>query len=141
MALFPLTAALASLHDDVIQYSSDLHASFEETNPMSSYALANIHYTAILCHRGIRTLCEQGWTPLSSVLIRTLLDHVASCIAVTAVRERADYMGFKYFAPLYMRLSTDALMTKEEQEGARKELEKMIARLPNKDQADAKAFV
>ena len=67
MALFPLSAELDSLHNDVIQYSSDLHASFDDKSPMSTFALANVHYMAILCHRGIRTLCEQGWTPLTRI--------------------------------------------------------------------------
>jgi hypothetical protein len=116
VARFPLSSELSSLHDDVIQYSSDIHASFDEHSPMSTYALANVHYTAILCHRGIRELCEQGWALLSSVLLRTMLDHIINCIAITAVPKRADYMGFKYFAPLFLKLSTDPIMTDAERQ-------------------------
>jgi len=138
---FPLSSELSSLHDDVIQYSSDIHASFDEKSPLSTYALANIHYTAILCHRGIRTLCEEGWTLLSSVLIRTMLDHIINCIAITAVPERANYMAFKYFAPLPMKLATDPVMTATERKDARELLEKFIDRLPAGDQPEAKAFI
>ena len=42
VARFPLSSELSSLHDDVIQYSSDIHASFDEKSPLSTYALANI---------------------------------------------------------------------------------------------------
>lgn len=141
MSLFPLPPELNSLHDDVIQYASDLQALFDEKNPMSSYALANIHYTAILCHRGVRMLCEQGWTPLSSILIRTMLDHCASCIAVAWVPEQANYMGFKYFARLFIKLSTDPVMTEEEHKEPRGELEKLVNRLPPEDQSKARDLI
>src|SRR5581483_7405299 len=78
---------------------------------------------------------------LSSILIRTMLDHCASCIAVVWVPQRANYMGFKYFAPLFMKLSTDPVMTKEERKGAWGELEKLINRLSGEDQLKARAYV
>lgn len=141
MARFPLSAETSSLHDDVIQYSSDLHVAFDEHSPMATFALASVHYTAILCHRGIRDLCEQGWTLLSSVLLRTMLDHIINCTAITAVPENANFMGFKYFAPLLMKLSTDPVMTKAERIGPREELEKLVGRLSAKDQLDAQELI
>lgn len=141
MARYPLSSELSSLHNDVIQYSSDIHASFDEKSPLSTYALANIHYTAILSHRGIRTLCEEGWTLLSTVLLRTMLDHIINCIAITAIPERANYMGFKYFAPLPMKLATDPVMTALERKDARERLESFVDRLPAGDQSEAKEFI
>jgi hypothetical protein len=141
VARFPLSSELSSLHDDVIQYSSDIHASFDEKSPLSTYALANIHYTAILCHRGVRTLCEEGWTVLSSVLIRTMLDHIVNCIAITAVPARANFMAFKYFAPLPMKLATDSVMTATERKDAMELLKNFVGRLPAKDQPEAEAFI
>jgi hypothetical protein len=141
VARFPLSSKLSSLHNDVIQYSSDIHASFDKNSSLSTYALANIHYTAIFCHRGIRTLCEEGWTPLSSVLIRTMLDHIINCIAITAVPARANYMAFKYIAPLFMKLSTDPIKTDAERKVGRDALEKLVEWLSPGDQSEAKAFI
>jgi hypothetical protein len=59
-----------------------------------------------------------------------MLDLCAGCIAVVTVPDRADYMGFKYFAPLYMKLSTDPVMTPAEQQLAKAELEKLLNRVP-----------
>jgi hypothetical protein len=141
VARFPLSSELSSLHNDVIQYSSDIHASFDETSPLSTYVLANIHYTAIWCHRGVRTLCEDGWTPLTAILNRTLMDHLVSCIAITAYPERANYMGFKYLAQLPMKLAMDPVMTAPERKDAREKLESFVGRLPAEDQSEAKAFI
>ena len=141
MARFSLSPYLSSLHDDVIQYSSDIHSGFDEENPLSTHALANIHYTAILCHRGIRSLCEQGWTLPASVLIRTMLDHIINCLAITAVPARANYMAFKYISPLFMKLATDPAKTATEREVGRGALEKLVKRLPLEDQPEAKAFI
>ena len=37
-----------------------------------------------------------GWTPIPPILIRTLLDIIASAYAVVAKPEDAEYMGFKF---------------------------------------------
>lgn len=143
-AAFPLQRDLSSIHNDVIEYSSNLQAALgakNEPHSLSTDALANFHYMAVLCHRGVRTLCEEGWTPLCPILIRTMLDLCANCIAVVTVPTNADYMGFKYFAPLYMRLSTDPVMTAAERKQMREELDKILTRLPAKDQTNAKSFV
>jgi hypothetical protein len=42
---------------------------------------------------------------------------------------------------MFMKLSTDALMTDDERRGAREELEKLVDRLSGNDQKDAKDFV
>ena len=138
---FPLPSELSSLHDDVIQYSSDIHASFDEKSPLSTHVLANVHYTAILSHRGIRTLCEEGWTSLTSVLIRTMLDHIVNCRAITADPARANYMAFKYLAPLWMKLANDPVKVAPERKVGREALEKLVNRLSATDKPDAEAFI
>jgi len=70
-----------------------------------------------------------------------MLDHIINCIAITAVPERANYMAFKYFAPLPMKLATDPVMTAAERKGARELLENFVGRLLARDQPEAKAFI
>lgn len=70
-----------------------------------------------------------------------MLGHIINCIAVTAVPERANYMGFKYFAPLPIKLATAPVMTAPERKDARERLESFVDRLPAEDQSKAKEFI
>lgn len=137
MALFPLADELSSLHDDVIAYASAIQntiAAHGGCQSMSSEALDVIGYNAILVHRGVRALCEEGWTPLTPILNRTLLDLFASCIAVLNRQENADYMGFKYISDFYRKWLTDPGITHPEREEANNALAILVDKLPAADQ-------
>jgi hypothetical protein len=41
---------------------------------LASEALNALMFCAVLTHRSVRTICEEGWTPIASVLNRTLPD-------------------------------------------------------------------
>jgi len=64
MSRFPLPDDLAAIHDDVIAYASTVQncvAGQGGCQSLSSEALNVLAFSAILDHRGIRTLCEEGW--------------------------------------------------------------------------------
>lgn len=99
---WPLPDNLSVLHDAVIQYAVDVQTAAAQKHekqpdhPLSHGALFTLHWRATIIHRSIRTLCVTGWTPVLPILIRTLLDIVASCYAIVAKPQDAEYMGFKY---------------------------------------------
>src|SRR5260370_2910205 len=96
---FPLRPDLASLHDDAIAHASVIQSIVARRGgcqSMSSEALNALHFIAILTHRSVRTLCEEGWTPTASILNRTMIDLFASCVAIVNDPTVANYMGFKY---------------------------------------------
>ena len=86
---WPISVELQKLHGIVIHYSVEVQEAatrLEANRPHVSYhALANLHMRAILLHRSIRDLCEAGWTPVTGVLIRTLLDIYVNCLAIAIV--------------------------------------------------------
>ncbi len=89
------------IHNDVIGYASAVQnaiAAHSGCQTMVSEALNVLEWNAVLAHRAVRSLCEAGWTPVTGVLNRTLLDVFANCVAIVDVPGRADYMGFKRFA-------------------------------------------
>src|SRR6266852_980746 len=101
MARFPLPAGFTSIHDDAIAYACAVQnavAAQGGCQSLSSEALNVLAFNAILCHRAVRTLCEERWTPTASVLNRTLLDIFANCVAVAYQAANADYMGSKYLS-------------------------------------------
>lgn len=140
MSRFPLPADSASIHDDAIAYASTVQnnvAAQGGCRSLSSEALNVLAFNAILYHRAVRTLCEEGWTPTAPVLNRTLLDILASCVAVTNRPAIADYMGFKYMSHFHRQWLTDAQITPPERAEATTGLDMMMGRLQPADQARA----
>ncbi len=108
---------------------------------MASEALNALTFNAILTHRAVRTLCEEGWTPVTPVLNRTLLDIFANSVAVVERPERADYMGFKYISDFYRKWLTDPEITDAERQSANAALAMFVARLSEADQVRARALI
>src|ERR1700732_5121888 len=86
---------LERLHDEIIRYAVGVHfattAKYEKSSasPISYGALFTLHWRAIVIHRSIHSLCVTGWAPTSPILIRTMLDIIASSYAVVAKPEDA----------------------------------------------------
>lgn len=144
MATFPLPEVLATLHDDVIWYATVLQNTIAEhggCQSMASESLNALGFNGILAHRAVRTLCEEGWTPVTPILNRTLLDIFANSVAVVNRPDQADYMGFKYMSDFYRKWLTDPEITQPERDGASGELESFTARLSEADQVRARALI
>jgi hypothetical protein len=144
MSLFPLPAELAAIHDDVIQFSSAIQntiAAYGGCRTMASEALNVLNYNALLTHRGVRSLCEEGWTPLTPILNRTLLDIFANCIAVINEPANADYMGFKYLSEFHRKWMNDPGITDPERAEVNVTLDMFISRLPATDQPRATRLI
>ncbi|MFZ3217080.1 MAG: hypothetical protein WA192_13570, partial [Candidatus Acidiferrales bacterium] len=98
---WPIPKDLGTLHDVIIGYAVRIQAvaaaKQEKTaeGPISHSALFTLHRIGIVTHRSIRSLCETGWTQVSPILIRTLLDVLASCYAIVSKYEDAEFMAFK----------------------------------------------
>jgi hypothetical protein len=98
---WPLPNDLQELHDAAVQYAVGVNtkaASQRETtarSPAAHGALFTLHRRAVVIHRAVRVLCITGWTPAAAILVRTLLDIIASTFAIVAKPEDSEYMGFK----------------------------------------------
>jgi hypothetical protein len=145
MPSFPLPDEVAQLHDAVISYCSNLQQAFSSRDralapPLSSRALADMIYIAILAHRGVRTLCDQGWTTVSSIILRTMLDMGANCMAIVK-HPRPNYMGFKYLCSFRIKMVAESNIPEENREEISKEVETCLARLDTEDQVTARALI
>jgi len=81
---WPLPQDLETLHDSIIEFAVGVHAAATTKQekapriPLSHVALSTLHRSAIVIHRAVRALCVAGWTPTSPIMIRALLDILAS---------------------------------------------------------------
>lgn len=144
MPPFPLPLHLSELHNDVIGYASAVQntiAAHGGCQTMASQALNVLEWNAVLTHRAVRSLCEAGWTPVTGVLNRTLLDIFANCVAIVDAPGRADYMGFKYLSEFYRKWLTDPGITEPERDEANTALDMLVDKLPAPDQVRARDLV
>ena len=144
MATFPLSAELASLHDQCLAYASSVQnevASKGGCKNLAAEALNVLSFNAVLAHRSIRTLCEEGWAPIAPIIARTMLDVFASCIALVSDHANADYMGFKYLSHFHHNWLNEPDITPPELQDGKKTIDAIVSRLNASDQAKAKAFL
>ena len=125
------------MHNSVIDYSCRVQeqaVALQNANPHLSYeALAAIHTRAVLIHRSTRDLCENGWTPVSSILIRTLADLYANAIAILFNEKDREYMAFRYMLAFPLSRVNDTSLTKEVRARHEAEITEIISHLPETD--------
>jgi hypothetical protein len=144
---WPLPDDLSVLHDAVIQYAVDVQTAAKqkherEPNHLLCHgALFTLHWRALTIHRSIRTLCVAGWTPVVPILIRTLLDIVASCYAIVAKPEDADYMGFKYMASFLIQALQEAISPAIVLKHDREQLDRLRKQAKGKDVGRIEQFI
>ena len=144
MPRFALETTYSELHDGVIGYASAVQnaiAARGGCKGLSSEALNTLAYNAVLTHRSTRTLCEEGWTPVTPILNRTVLDIVANSYAIVSQGKDAEYMGFKYMSDFLRKFLTDKNISAEMQLDAEYELARLVNALPKSDIAKANLLI
>jgi hypothetical protein len=136
---WPIPKDLGTLHDVIIGYAVRIQAvaaaKHEKTaeGPISHSALFTLHRIAIVTHRSIRSLCETGWTQVSPILIRTLLDVLASCYAIVSKYEDAEFMAFKFMCSYLIQAIRDPDTSDELRKDNQEQLDKMRQQLKGED--------
>lgn len=132
---WPLPKDLNTLHDVMIEYAVRIQAvaakKQEKTaeGPISHAALFTLHRIGIVTHRSIRSLCETGWTQVSPILIRTLLDVLASTYAIVSKYEDSEYMAFKFMCSYLIQAIKDPDTSDELRKYDQEQLDKMHQQL------------
>lgn len=136
---WPIPIDLVKLHDVIIGYAVRIQAvaaakqEKSAEGPISHSALFTLHRTGIVTHRSIRSLCETGWTPVSPILIRTLLDVLASCYAIVSKHEAAEFMAFKFVCSDLIQAVRDPDTPDELRKHDQEQLDKMRQQLKGED--------
>jgi hypothetical protein len=133
------------LHEAIIWYGVEVHkaaSSLQQKSPHLSYqALAILHMRALTIHRAVRDLCELGWTPVTSILIRTLLDLYANMLAIVINPVDVEFMAFRYLLSFPISKLTDPSASEDEKAEHRNKLDADIPHLPKQDQDRARKLI
>lgn len=105
---------ILNLYEGLVEFSSRLQGASASKMDREGHIGANVYRVflkldayAVTLHRSILTLCEAGWTHISSILLRTIMECSANCLAIIH-NNFPEYMAFKYlYHPLLQILRDD----------------------------------
>lgn len=128
---------LIQLHEDLIEFgvkvqqkSSDKMEKRRHIEDHIYMAFYKLIAYGITLHRAILCLCQEGWSHITPILIRTLMDCSVNCLAIIN-NELPEYMAFKYLYSSYIKVRNDNNASKSIREKARIDLDTGIDHIKN----------
>ncbi|MDD4183192.1 MAG: DUF5677 domain-containing protein [Candidatus Omnitrophica bacterium] len=122
-------------------------ASFEKYNPPSHLAnnsilsrgcLYVIGERAVILHRSVFSLCEDGWVSVTPVILRSLLECFTNSVAI--VNKDSEYMAFKYYAHDFLNSLLDQDFDNYTKEFNTKQIDFQLQRLNQQDRDRAEKY-
>ena len=128
-------ATIISIHEDLIDFGSELQSASAKKLGASNH-IGNCVYTALykMCayaitlHRAVLSLCEAGWTPITAILLRTIMECTANCLAIVN-NACPEYMAFKYLYHPYLQIIRDTGYPEDKKKKAKIDLEQGLKNL------------
>jgi hypothetical protein len=129
---------ILQLHEDLVDFGSTIQSVSAKKMENESHVEANVYTAfykifanAITLHRSILSLCEAGWTHITAILVRTILECSANCLAIVN-NELPEYMAFKFLYHPFIQIVKDTKFPEEKRGKAKIELEQGINNLKDK---------
>jgi hypothetical protein len=112
-----------------------------EQHPMASAILHKITADAVALHQSVLTLCSGGWAFAVPLLLRTLLDILASVLVIVNAKDDVEYMAFRC-SHFYLKAGiTDITTSNELRLSHKAQIASGIKSLPTNLQDKAKNYI
>lgn len=116
-----------------------LGPSYRGTN-LSRGCLYKLGERAVILHRSVLSLCEDGWASVAPVILRTLMECVMHSILI--VKKDSEYMAFRYAANEYLNdLIATSTADDSLKKHCREEIRKMLGWLNPEDRRRAEEYI
>jgi len=126
---------LVQTHEDIVEFGSNLQKASDEKKTRENHignnvygAFYKINAFAITLHRAVLSLCENGWCQTTPLLLRTIIESSASCLAI-ANSDYPEYMAFKYLYSPYLETAKDKAYPNDLKEKNREDIEAGLKRI------------
>lgn len=126
---------ILKLHEALVEFSSRVQGESEKKKETESHVGTLVHIAfykmaayAVTLHRSILTLCEAGWTHVSPILLRTIMECSANCLAIIN-NDLPEYMAFKYLYHPYIQILRDEGYPEDRRAKAKSDIEAGIENL------------
>lgn len=137
--------SVRNFHDKVINFSSFTQTATNEkhanstSNQLSRGVFFKLHAYAIVLHRAIISLCDDGWSQVTPLLLRVMFDVFANLLVIE--EKDSEYRAFKYFYFFQMKVKNDQTIPKEEKLRFRKEIEEGLDKLDASTRKRGEQFI
>ncbi len=128
---------IIKLHEDLIDFGSRVQKASATKIDREYHVGANVYSIfykitayAITLHRAVLSLCASGWTHVTAVILRTILECSVNCLAIVN-NEFPEYMAFKYLYHPSIQIKRDDNYPENKREKAKIEIENAIESLNN----------
>ena len=128
---------LIKLHEGLIKLGSDIQSKSDLKFKEKQHIEKNVHAVfyklnafAITLHRAVFSLCNEGWTHITPILLRTIIDCSANCLVIIR-NEYPEYMAFKYFYYDYVRVLGDNSTSESLKQKSRHDIEQGLNIIQN----------
>jgi hypothetical protein len=133
-----LHLASTNLADECQQRSHKKFAS--ESKDIVRGALFAILHDAVIIHRGIGNLVEDGWSSAGAPLARTMLDLSVSMVAIVQSKN-PPLAAFRYFNAGHRQIVRDPTFSRDTRQSLRELIRFQIRQLPPGDRPAALQFL
>jgi len=129
---------IIGIHKDLVKFYSEVQES-SETKRGNEHHIEDIVYVAIdklmadavNIHQAILTLCDGGWAHIAPILLRTMMECIANCLAIIN-NKPPEYMAFKYCCRSSFQISKDNTFPENRRRNAKETIKQWINMLKDK---------
>lgn len=120
------------------EISNNKHAD-SKPNKFSRGIFFKLHAYAVVLHRSILSLCDNGWAQTTPVLLRSIMDVFISLLVIA--EKDSEYRAFKYFYFFQMQAKEDKNISENEKTRFNNELNDGLDKLDFITQKRIKQFI
>jgi len=129
---------IIDIHRDLVKFYSKVQESSKNKRE-NEHHIKDIVYVAIdklvadavTIHQAILTLCDGGWTHIAPILLRTMMEYIANCLAIIN-NKFPEYMAFKYCCHSSFQILKDNAFPEYMRRNAKETIEQWINMLKDK---------
>lgn len=130
---------IIDIHRDLVKFYSKVQES-SETKKKNKHHIEDIVYItidklmadAVTLHRAVLTLCNGGWTHVTPILLRTMIEYIVNCMAIIN-HKLPEYMAFKYCYHSSFQISKDNTFPEYRRRNAKETIKQWINMLKDKE--------
>ena len=138
---------VVAFHDKSEDFATLINTKIFETNrsqhpnPVAGGALLRISADIFTLHRSIFSLCHDGWSLVTAIILRTMIELQLNILIITKSLADCEYLGFKYMYGFHKKTLNYKGASENSKKDSKKAIDDELNRLDASTRNKAKAFV
>ena len=124
------------VNQNIVKIHNDIHQ-----QPITGEALWIITADIFALHRSVLSLCSDGWSLATPIILRTMFEMFLTTLVITKDRQDSDFFAFRYMYNFYKQQLKDVEISKQERDEAKKQINDGLNCLDEATKEKAKKFI